>query len=91
MQKSARTSTSDGRSSGRLSTPAPVVSSPDPSPPAPYSMAELTALLHDQDHTIGELKRTVDILMQKNSKLEQLVVIKDQKIEALLKKIGDSK
>lgn len=51
----------------------------------PYSMEELTRLMHEQDASIVELRRTVEILTLKNSKLEQLVKIKDKKIQVLSK------
>ena len=51
--------------------------------PEPFSMDELSKVLHEQDATLTDLRRTVDILTQKNGKLEQLVEIKDKKIDAL--------
>lgn len=43
------------------------------------------ALLADKDRTIDELRDTVELLELKVSKLEQLVQIKDAKIDALAK------
>lgn len=57
----------------------------------PYSIEQLTRVLQDQDTIIAELRRTSDILNQKVDKLEQLVEIKDKKIEALLQQTKTGK
>ena len=59
--------------------------------PMPYSLEQLTRVLQDQDTRIAELRRTSDILNQKVDKLEQLVEIKDKKIEALLQQARTGK
>ena len=48
-----------------------------------FSIEEMTKLLNDQDSVISDLKKTIEILSQKNEKLEQLVAIKDKKLESL--------
>ena len=45
---------------------------------------ELNAVLVEKDQTIRELRETVHILEQKTKKLEQLVSLKDSKIQTLL-------
>ena len=52
-----------------------------------YSVEEMTRLLYEQDAAMSELRKTVEILTQKNLKLEQLMEIKDKKIEALATKL----
>lgn len=46
-------------------------------------LEELRTQMTDQRERIADLKRTVEILQLKNSKLEQLLEVKDKKIEAL--------
>lgn len=57
-------------------------------PAQPYSAEELSRLLHEQDAAMSELRKTVEILTQKNVKLEQLIEIKEKKIEALVTKLN---
>lgn len=45
---------------------------------------ELNALLVEKDQTIRELRETVHILEQKTKKLQQLVALKDSKIQTLI-------
>lgn len=40
-------------------------------------------ILKQQEHTVSELRETVDVLQLKISKLEQLLKLKDSKIETL--------
>lgn len=47
-------------------------------------------LLTEKEQTISELREMVDIMSEKIKKLEQLVRIKDTKIEALNQKLGKS-
>lgn len=70
--------------------PAGGVVKPDTAPgrASPYSMEELTKLVHEQDFALVDLRKTVEILTEKNSKLEQLVQIKDKKLAALQSRLN---
>ena len=46
-----------------------------------------TELIIEKDHTIGQLKETIEILELKVKKLEQLVKLKDSKIANLSGKL----
>ena len=52
-----------------------------------YSMEEMTRMLHDQELVLCDFRKTVDILNQKVQKLEELVAIKDKKIESLQRSV----
>jgi hypothetical protein len=53
-----------------------------------YSMEELTRMLHDQELILSDSRRSVELLNQKVQKLEELVAIKDKKIESLQRSLA---
>lgn len=61
----------------------------------PYDASELqrevdTEILVEKEQTIHELRETIDILDQKIVKLEQLVRLKDSKIQSLKTKLREN-
>lgn len=60
-------------------------------PPAPEESEELASLMHllrEKDYTIQELRETVSILSEKIVKLEELVRVKDEKLNQYRQKFG---
>lgn len=72
------------RPSSTVNSAASGVKPPECSSPRPLSVGELTKLVQEQDVALSEMRRKIEILTEKNSKLEQLVKIKDKKLEVLL-------
>lgn len=53
-----------------------------------FTIDELVRILTEQDKEVRAMREKLEIVCEKNVKLEQLVAIKDKKLELLMKKGG---
>ncbi|AYU82457.1 hypothetical protein, conserved [Leishmania donovani] len=84
-----RTASSRGSSSaGPQAPPRQTQPQRQPTPPSVNEVASLTQVLREKDYTIQELRETVAILSEKIVKLEELVRVKDEKLNQYRQKFG---
>ncbi len=61
---------------------------PDTGRSESFTIEELVRILTEQDKEVRSMKEKLQIVSEKNSKLEQLVAIKDKKLELLQSRKG---